>query len=99
MAEKSTLITAMDAKRRPGRPKSLKQSRLEQMLEADTKEYQSGFWLPDMISQDGWKALRTWCSAGNIEGPGEWATLDRLLYVRVDSNGDLKRSSFPPHGS
>jgi translation machinery-associated protein 16 len=84
-------LAALKAERRPGRPKSTKQTLLEQQQDQEQKEYESGFWMPDMQSEATLTKLRNW--------KGEWIALSPLGYVRVDKAGNKKESAFPPKGA
>ena len=76
----------------------MEQSRLEERAENDAREYKSGFWIPDMTSEQGWKALKDWYDGLSDDQVVEWASLDRLKYVRIRADGDIQKSRFPPGG-
>ncbi|KAI4730710.1 hypothetical protein E4T49_01450 [Aureobasidium sp. EXF-10728] len=84
-------LAALKAERRPGRPKSTKQTILEQQQDQEQKEYESGLWIPDMQNEATLTKLRNW--------KGEWIALSPLTYVRVDKSGSKKESAFPPKGA
>lgn len=84
-------LDALKAERRPGRPKSTKQNLLEQQQNQEQKEYESGFWVPDMRDEATLLKLRNW--------KGEWIALSPLSYVRVEKAGNITESAFPPKGA
>ncbi|KAI6909719.1 hypothetical protein KC318_g9043 [Hortaea werneckii] len=84
-------LAQIKSERRPGRPPSTRQTVLEQTREMERKEFESGFWLPNLqdeetlVKLDGWK--------------GDWAGLGVLRFVRVDAKGGVHESQFPPRGA
>ncbi|GAB7361397.1 hypothetical protein MBLNU230_g1450t1 [Neophaeotheca triangularis] len=84
-------LEQLKADRRKGRPPSTWQTLIEQHLHLEGKEYESGFWMPDLRDEetlqriDGWKR--------------EWAGLGSMRFVRIDKNGAVNDSQFPPKGS
>ncbi|KEQ69191.1 hypothetical protein M436DRAFT_56909, partial [Aureobasidium namibiae CBS 147.97] len=84
-------LAALKAERRPGRPKSTKHNLLEQQQDQEQKEYESGFWIPDMRDEATLTKLRNW--------KGEWIALSPLSYVRVEKSGKINESAFPPKGA
>ena len=84
-------LATLRKERRAGRPPSNRQSLLEQAIKAEQQEYESGFWVPDcqdeatLMKLDGWK--------------GKWLELGVMRFVRVDKEGVMKESSFPPRGA
>lgn len=84
-------LAALKAERRPGRPKSTKHTLLEQQQDLEKKEYESGFWMPDMQNESNLSKLRNW--------KGDWISLGPLAFVRVEKAGAIKESAFPPKGA
>lgn len=84
-------ISQLKAERRPGRPTSTRQTLLEQTINSDTKEFDSGFWLPNLSDDETLIKLNDW--------QGDWSSLANLRYFRIDSNGRVKDSQFPPRGA
>lgn len=84
-------LATLKAERRPGRPKSTRQTLLEQQQDQEQKEYESGLWIPDMQNEASLIKLRNW--------KGEWIALSPLTYVRVGKSGSIKESAFPPKGA
>jgi len=84
-------LAEMKAERRPGRPMSTRQTVLEQQRDVERKEFESGFWMPNLqdgetlVKLDGWK--------------GEWIGLSPMRFLRVDDKGGVKESQFPPRGA
>lgn len=83
-------LTAEKDVRRPGRPPSTKELALAQEKEKDEKEYDGGFWVPDLRDEETIFSLRHWS--------GDWSGLNMMRFVRIDQKGVLKDSSFPPKG-
>ena len=79
------------AERRQGRPASTRQKALEQFIETERQEYESGFWMPDLQDEVSLVKLDKW--------GGDWISLGNLRWVRVDRSGDIKESAFPPRGA
>ncbi|KAI4788642.1 hypothetical protein E4T44_13430, partial [Aureobasidium sp. EXF-8845] len=84
-------LAAFKAERRPGRPKSTRHTILEQQQDLEQKEYESGFWIPDMRDEATLIKLRNW--------KGEWIALSPLGYIRVEKSGSITESAFPPKGA
>jgi translation machinery-associated protein 16 len=63
---------------------------ITQQLEADTKEYDSGLWIPDLRDEETLFTLRNW--------EGDWSGLNNMKFVRVMRDGEVRASSFPPKG-
>ena len=85
-------LNKLKQERRPGRPPSNREDLLLQRIETEKKEYESGFWVPDLMEDDGAEGkvarLQTW--------NGEWSSLNALAFVRISRDGEVSRSSFPP---
>lgn len=84
-------LNALKAERRPGRPASNRQSLLEQAIKAEAQEYESGFWLPNLQDVETLQKLDEW--------KGLWLGLGTLRFVRVQKDGEVKESQFPPRGT
>lgn len=84
-------LEQLKAERRTGRPASTRQTLLEQQRKMEEKEFESGFWVPNLQDEetltkvDGWK--------------GDWVGLGVMRFVRVSSDGMVRESSFPPKGA
>lgn len=85
-----TELAALKSERRPGRPPTTRETAIKQQLEADSKEYDSGLWIPDLRDEETLFSLRNWA--------GEWSGLNVMGFVRVTSGGEVRASSFPPKG-
>ena len=76
--------------RRPGRPSSAREDKILQLITTEDREYNGGFWIPDLQDQAN---LRTLC-----EWNGEWTAMNLFKYVRLSRDGTMQTSSFPPKG-
>lgn len=83
-------VAKLEAERRPGRPRSTREDLLKQRIAMEEREYEGGFWIPDMSDTANLELLRNW--------NGEWTSLNTLKYVRLSKNGVKHDSSFPPKG-
>ena len=85
------ILDDLKAERRVGRPPSTKQTLLEQIQGQEAKEYEAGFWLPELRDRDNLDKLAKWS--------GHWAGLGQLAFMRVEKVGIIKDSAFPPTGA
>ncbi len=83
-------LEQFEKERRPGRPRSNREDLLRQKVDAEGKEYDSGFWIPNVMDADTAKDLKDWS--------GDWASLATLKFVRIAHDGGMRDSSFPPKG-
>ncbi|OQO07995.1 hypothetical protein B0A48_06788 [Cryoendolithus antarcticus] len=83
-------LAELRRERREGRPKSTRQVQLEQAVDVERKEYVSGYWMPDLQDFESLQKMEAW--------NGEWTGLANLRFARVDSEGRVKTSQFPPKG-
>ncbi|KAK4984281.1 translation machinery-associated protein 16 [Elasticomyces elasticus] len=84
-------LAALVAERRPGRPPSTRQPLLEQSRKTEQREYESGFWCPDMKDPANLAALEKWGR--------DWSSLARIKFIRVPKVGGIRESAFPPKGA
>ncbi|KAI8271664.1 Translation machinery-associated protein 16 [Colletotrichum sp. SAR 10_98] len=78
--------------RRPGRPASAKEDLLKLKISTLEDEYKgNGFYLPDLTNDSNILMLDRW--------EGSWAYLASVAWVRINADGNIKKSSFPPKGS
>ncbi|EFQ31697.1 hypothetical protein CGRA01v4_04705 [Colletotrichum graminicola] len=77
--------------RRPGRPASPKEDLLKQKIANLEEEYRIGFYLPDLLDASNTLVLDRW--------EGSWSYLTSVAWVKITSDGNIKKSSFPPTGS
>ncbi|RDW78235.1 hypothetical protein BP5796_06087 [Coleophoma crateriformis] len=77
-------------KRRAGRPASTREDILRLKIATDEKEYENGFYLPDISHEENSIYLDRW--------EGDWSYLSTLKWVRISSNGTTTPSIFPPKG-
>lgn len=92
MARDDEELADIRRQQRPGRPKSKAEEQIQARIDAEQKEYRSGFWMPDMREEASLKQLQQW--------GGQWAGLNTLKFVRAvkGTPGEMKASSFPPKG-
>ncbi|KAL9103632.1 MAG: hypothetical protein Q9187_008985 [Circinaria calcarea] len=83
-------LAQLNDERRPGRPSSNREDLLKQRIATEEREYEAGFWIPDMTDTHNVELLRDW--------GGEWTSLNTLKYVRLLKDGSKHSSSFPPKG-
>ena len=83
-------LSALQSSRRPNRPSSAREDLLKQRISQEEREYEAGFWIPDIQNQETLSLLGEW--------NGEWTSLARLKFVRMTRGGMLKESRFPPKG-
>lgn len=81
-------LTELKAAQRPGRPKSKAEENILARIDSETKEYKSGFWIPDARDDDSLDKLKRW--------GGQWGGLNTLKFVRISKSAEIKPSSFPP---
>ncbi|KAK3698302.1 translation machinery-associated protein 16 [Vermiconidia calcicola] len=84
-------LEVLKAERRSGRPASTRQTLLEQQRTLEEREYESGFWLPDLQDEQTLQRLDSW--------KGDWVGLGVMKFVRVEKGGLVKDSQFPPRGA
>ena len=84
-------VSELKAERRPGRPASTRQTLLEQQMQAEGKEFESGFWLPNLRDEETLVKLDKW--------KGDWVGLAVMRFVRLDKRGGEMESQFPPRGA
>ncbi|KAF2174750.1 hypothetical protein K469DRAFT_613427 [Zopfia rhizophila CBS 207.26] len=83
-------LATLKANRRPGRPPSTREALLKQSQAAESGEYSSGFWIPDLEDPENLRTLKIW--------NGQWANLNTMKFVRIAKDGAKRESSFPPKG-
>ncbi|PSS07034.1 hypothetical protein M430DRAFT_129424 [Amorphotheca resinae ATCC 22711] len=83
-------FNALKKERRPGRPASTREDLLRIKIAADEKEYENGFYLPDLTDATNVVFLDRW--------DGAWSYLSTLKWVRISSGGQIQASRFPPKG-
>lgn len=99
-------MNKLKKERRPGRPASTREDILKVKIAADEKEYRDGFcWyllpnllalslqlidLPDLMDADNVVYLDRW--------DGVWSYLSTLKWVRIQSDGTIHPTKFPPKG-
>ncbi|MCJ1376062.1 hypothetical protein MMC20_007300 [Loxospora ochrophaea] len=83
-------LAKLKGERRTGRPSSTKEDLLKHRISMEEREYDAGFWLPDLGSEDNLKLLKKW--------DGDWTSLNTLKFVRMARSGISRGSTFPPNG-
>lgn len=91
LARNDDALSEEKALRRPGRPASTRQGVLEQGIKEERNEYEGGFWVPDLRQTETVETLARW--------GGTWNGLANMKFVRVDSEGRVRESAFPPKGA
>ncbi|OJD34719.1 translation machinery-associated protein [Diplodia corticola] len=83
-------LAALKAARRPGRPPAPREQLLEQRVAAERKEFDGGFYCPDLRDAATVERLRAW--------DGEWVGCNALKFARVTKAGEVRESVWPPNG-
>ncbi|KAA8646005.1 translation machinery-associated protein 16 [Aspergillus tanneri] len=83
-------IEQLQSERRKGRPPSKREEVLLQRTDLESKEYKTGFWMPDISQRDVIKALAAW--------NGDWSGLSTMKFIRITKDGGKQSSAFPPKG-
>ncbi|OTB01963.1 hypothetical protein M426DRAFT_208251 [Hypoxylon sp. CI-4A] len=83
-------LNEMKKARRSGQPASTKQDLLKIRIDKLVKEYQNGFLIPVLDTEENASPLSRW--------EGSWSYLTTLKWVRISSDGKVQPSSFPPRG-
>ncbi|KAH8819547.1 translation machinery-associated protein 16 [Xylogone sp. PMI_703] len=76
--------------RRAGRPASTREDLLKMKITALKKEYENGFYVPDITDADNVTFLDRW--------EGTWSYLSTLKWVRITKQGVVQPCKFPPKG-
>ncbi|KAI2631259.1 translation machinery-associated protein 16 [Xylaria nigripes] len=76
--------------RRPGQPAKAKEDLLKVKIAHLQKEYQHGFLLPILDTEENVSILQNW--------EGSWSYLTTFKWARIQSDGTVKPASFPPKG-
>ncbi|KAF2500838.1 hypothetical protein BU16DRAFT_614538 [Lophium mytilinum] len=83
-------LATIQAERRPGRPASNREGQLKERQKLEMREYDSGFWMPDLEDAANVKLLKDW--------EGQWVGLNTMKFVRMEKSGTRHESSYPPKG-
>ncbi|KXL47026.1 hypothetical protein M433DRAFT_57952 [Acidomyces richmondensis BFW] len=84
-------LDQLKSERRPGRPPSTRQTVLEGQKDLERKEYESGLWLPNLSDEETLMKLDAW--------QGDWASLGSMRFLRINIQGGVFESQFPPRGA
>ncbi|KAI1325553.1 translation machinery-associated protein 16 [Xylariaceae sp. FL0255] len=77
--------------RRPGQPAKAKEDLLKMKIAQLKKEYQHGFLLPMLDTQENVSIIEKW--------EGSWSYLTTFKWVRISSDGKVQPAVFPPKGN
>ncbi|KAK8254428.1 translation machinery-associated protein 16 [Phyllosticta capitalensis] len=83
-------LEQLHSTRRAGRPPGSREQLLEQRVERENKEFDGGFYLPDLEDADTVDKVRGW--------DGEWVSCNSMKFVRVTREGERRESAWPPNG-
>ncbi|KAI9839737.1 MAG: hypothetical protein M1837_002025 [Sclerophora amabilis] len=83
-------LSRLKKERRPGRPATTKEDLLNQRIAAESREYEIGFYIPDMEDSTNIQRLIDW--------NGEWTSLSVIKFSRLTRAGVTKEANFPPTG-
>lgn len=83
-------IEQLQSERRKGRPPSKREEALLQRTDVESREFKTGFWMPDISQQDVIKKLASW--------NGDWSGLSTMTFIRLTKEGEKQPSVFPPKG-
>ncbi|KAL1621984.1 translation machinery-associated protein 16 [Neofusicoccum ribis] len=83
-------LASLQASRRPGRPPTPREELVKQRVAAEEKEFDGGFYCPDMLDAATVGKLRGW--------DGEWVSCNAMKFVRVMRAGETRESVWPPKG-
>ncbi|KAI1438086.1 translation machinery-associated protein 16 [Xylaria sp. CBS 124048] len=83
-------LDAVKKTRRPGQPAKAKEDLLKIKIAHLEKEYQNGFLLPVLDTQENVDILQKW--------EGSWSYLTTFKWMTVRSDGAAKPAIFPPKG-
>jgi translation machinery-associated protein 16 len=86
----SSELEEIQAARRPGRPPGLREVLLREQRDADEREFEAGYWMPDVTDPATLEAIKRW--------NGRWVMLNTMGFVRVTREGERRESGFPPTG-
>ncbi|KAI9758538.1 MAG: Rad2 nuclease [Chaenotheca gracillima] len=77
--------------RRPGRPTSTREDLLSQRIAGEQREYEIGYFMPDIQDEGNLERLAKW--------NGEWTSLGTIKFTRITKAGDKSPANFPPTGT
>ncbi|KAI1744952.1 translation machinery-associated protein 16 [Xylaria scruposa] len=83
-------LDAIKKARRPGQPAKAKEDLLKIKIAQLQKEYQNGFLLPVLDTQENAALIQKW--------EGSWSYLSIFKWARIRSDGTVKPAIFPPKG-
>ncbi|KAI5296197.1 hypothetical protein KEM52_005217 [Ascosphaera acerosa] len=83
-------ISTLTREQRKNRPPPKRLLDLQETRAAELKEFETGFWVPDLTDETSARRLKAW--------NGEWSALSAIKFARLLKAGGRKESSFPPRG-
>jgi translation machinery-associated protein 16 len=86
----SSELEELQMTKRPGRAPGLREVLLREQRDADEREFEAGYWMPDVTDATTLDAIKKW--------NGRWVMLNTLTFIRVTREGEKRESSFPPTG-
>ncbi|KAK9239799.1 translation machinery-associated protein 16, partial [Lipomyces kononenkoae] len=75
-------LEQLKSTRRPGRPASARQDALQTRKDFEVEEFNTGFYMPDLMDKQNVKLFRDW----NLEHSG----IGHLRFVRIAKEGGLQ---------
>lgn len=81
-------LRVLEGERRKDRPPTTEEGRVRNRKADEEREFESGFWCPDLRSSENKGKLREW--------KGDWGGMNVLAFVRVRRDGSVEGSSWPP---
>lgn len=81
-------IAVLEGERRQGRPMGREEERVRTRKEEEEREFETGFWVPDLRDEENLRRLREW--------KGDWVGLNVVRFARVRRDGEIVVSSWPP---
>jgi translation machinery-associated protein 16 len=81
-------LAVLEGERRQGRPMGKEEERVRNRREDEEREFETGFWVPDLRDGENLTRLREW--------KGDWVGLNVVRFVRVRRNGEIVAAVWPP---
>ena len=81
-------LVVLEGERRQGRPMGKEEERVRRRREEEEREFETGFWVPDLRDEENLRRLREW--------NGDWVGLNVVRFVRVRKDSEIVVASWPP---